>query len=121
MYGLITYAPVVSYFHSMSTFIYYKSGVFGCPSTIDKDLNHGVEVVGYDAGGNYLIKNSWGTKWGINGFAYINKTNDCGLSMYVYQFVNGESNRTNTKICSTTSSFFLTTIPLILFFTYLLI
>jgi hypothetical protein len=48
----------------MSNFIYYKSGVFSCPSTTDEQLNHGVEVVGYDASGNFIIKNSWGRSGG---------------------------------------------------------
>jgi hypothetical protein len=33
------------------------------------DLNHGVTLVGYDSAANYwVIKNSWGTGWGISGF-----------------------------------------------------
>lgn len=61
----------------------YSSGVYaGCPdfNTSVGSLNHAVLVVGYDSNGNYIIKNSWGTNWGENGFATISKDFDCGLT-----------------------------------------
>jgi C1A family cysteine protease len=52
----------------------YKSGVFDqCTST---KCNHAVTVVGW---GNengkdfWLIKNSWGSNWGANGFMKVKK------------------------------------------------
>ena len=49
-----------------NAFSSYKSGIYKCNySYIDNDLNHAVEVIGYNLTGNYyIIKNSWGTKWG---------------------------------------------------------
>jgi hypothetical protein len=105
----------------MSNFIYYKSGVFSCPSTTDEQLNHGVEVVGYDANGNFIIKNSWGTKWGLNGFAYINARNNCGITMYAYRFVGGVGNRTNGKVCSNNNGLALKVSALLTFLLLLLI
>ena len=62
-------------------FVNYGSGVFQCSYTwTDYQINHAVQVVGYNNTGNYyIIKNSWGTDWGMNGFAYIDMDNDCAL------------------------------------------
>ncbi len=68
----------------------YGSGVYsGCPSSFTEsynNINHAVIIIGFDINGNYIIKNSWGTSWGENGFGIINKNNDCGLSAVVVQF-----------------------------------
>ena len=68
---------------SHMSFQLYHSGVYEpliCSST---NLDHGVLVVGYgteDGKDYFLVKNSWGTTWGIQGyFKIINKNNKCGL------------------------------------------
>ena len=41
----------------------------------DRLGGHAVQIVGYDAsidGGSYIVKNSWGTGWGDNGYGTIN-------------------------------------------------
>lgn len=49
---------------------YYKSGVFNdCHS--NEILDHAVLLVGYQAGVGWKIKNSWGVKWGEEGYAWI--------------------------------------------------
>jgi cathepsin L len=67
----------------------YSSGVYsGCPSDYNTSyaaINHAVIIVGLDANKNYIIKNSWGTNWGNQGFATVSSTNDCGLVSWVYQ------------------------------------
>jgi cathepsin L len=66
----------------------YKSGVYtGCPNFANAfaTINHAVVIVGMDADKNYIIKNSWGTRWGDSGFATISSVNDCALSAYVFQ------------------------------------
>lgn len=41
--------------------------------------NHAVLVVGYDAEGNWIIKNSWGEDFGENGYITISKNFNCNL------------------------------------------
>jgi C1A family cysteine protease len=56
----------------------YRSGVFNnCASSI----NHAVLLVGV-VGGNWKIKNSWGTSWGEAGFIRLAGGNTCGLCAY---------------------------------------
>ena len=51
----------------------YAGGVFsGCPAG-KPFRNHAVLLVGYDIFGNWIIKNSWGTNWGDNGYIIISK------------------------------------------------
>jgi len=67
----------------------YESGVF--TGTCGTGLDHGVLVVGYgneDGSDYYLIKNSWGTTWGVQGYiklgrgpSYNNGNGQCGLLM----------------------------------------
>jgi len=39
------------------------------------------------AAGDYIIKNSWGTSWGDQGYATISQTADCGITSNVYQLL----------------------------------
>lgn len=55
-------------------FRFYKDGVIDVPLNVSKALNHAVLLVGYDydeQGEYWIIQNSWGRKWGINGFGKI--------------------------------------------------
>lgn len=56
---------------------FYSSGVFG---TCGSSLNHGVLLVG-STDAYWLIKNSWGTRWGENGFMRIKRGNTCGIAL----------------------------------------
>lgn len=68
-------------------FIGYGGGIFynaKCKAKVD-DLDHAVLVVGYGSenGHDYwLVKNSWGTRWGINGYGKMarNRKNNCGIA-----------------------------------------
>ena len=64
-------------------FHYYKGGIFGLQGECREDLHggHAITLIGYgtDNSGNdyWIIKNSWGTDWGKNGFAKISRSRDC--------------------------------------------
>ena len=56
--------------------IFYNSGLF---TDCDKNVNHAVLLVGYKKNYGWKIKNTWGTKWGENGFAWISEQNNCEI------------------------------------------
>ncbi|OAY60915.1 senescence-specific cysteine protease SAG39 [Manihot esculenta] len=68
-------------------FQFYSSGIF--TGSCGTELDHGVAAVGYGKsnGMNYwLVKNSWGTQWGEEGYIRMQKDVDakeglCGIAM----------------------------------------
>lgn len=88
MKDIISYAPIAVAMYAKSTpdFMSYSGGVYtGCPTNFSESVslvNHAVIIVGYDADGNYIIKNSWGPTWGENGYGVISKSADCGMSYW---------------------------------------
>ncbi|KAI4333833.1 hypothetical protein L6164_018594 [Bauhinia variegata] len=73
---------------SGSAFQFYSSGVF--TGECGTELDHGVTAVGYgtaDDGTKYwLVKNSWGTQWGEQGYIRMQRGIDakegiCGIAM----------------------------------------
>jgi len=66
--------PVSTAIYASDAMSYYTSGCFEWGTT--SNVNHGVLIVGYDDAecnnqGAWIIKNSWGTGWGENGFMKI--------------------------------------------------
>jgi C1A family cysteine protease len=67
----------------------YKSGIF--TGSCGTNLDHGVLLVGYgtfEDDDYYLVKNSWGTTWGADGYIYLGRgsqyndgAGQCGLLM----------------------------------------
>lgn len=72
-------------------FISYKAGIFydRLCSGDEENINHAVLVVGYgednSTGKDYwIVKNSWGTEWGDNGYIKMrrNRRNNCNIASF---------------------------------------
>ncbi|GAM19710.1 hypothetical protein SAMD00019534_028850 [Acytostelium subglobosum LB1] len=71
------------------TWMTYQSGII--TTDCAADLDHCVQVVGYDVDTTsnipyYIVRNSWGTTWGQEGYIYIGEgSNLCGITEEVTQ------------------------------------
>jgi len=65
-----------------SGFQFYSGGVFS--GVCGTNLDHGVNLVGYGTAGSqnyWILRNSWGTSWGEQGYMRIIRgKNECGLA-----------------------------------------
>ena len=72
--ALCKYGPIAACVKVTEAFQAYKSGVFDefAEVSSDRDINHAITIVGWDDTKQaYLVKNSWGTSWGENGYVWV--------------------------------------------------
>lgn len=63
--------PIVASIFASSSLFSYTTGVYNV-NVGGGSSNHAIMIVGWDdAKGAWLIKNSWGTNWGENGFGWV--------------------------------------------------
>jgi len=65
-----------------NNFMFYSSGVFTLdPSACTNYVDHAVGLIGYGVTKNgtryYIVRNSWGTSWGMDGYVYWNRDPQC--------------------------------------------
>lgn len=72
---LYTYGPVAIAVRCSTNFYSYSSGVFN--EDVAYSVDHAVVAIGY-ASNYFLVRNSWGTSWGVSGHIYLGR----GLSSY---------------------------------------
>lgn len=67
--AILQYGPIAVDVAASSSWDYYKGGVKkNCGA---KSINHMVNIVGWDGKGNWIMRNSWGEKWGDAGYALM--------------------------------------------------
>ncbi|KAM6158911.1 dipeptidyl peptidase 1 [Rhynchocyon petersi] len=87
---LVNHGPMAVAFEVYDDFLHYREGIYHHTGLRDpfnpfELTNHAVLLVGYGTdstnGQNYwLVKNSWGTGWGENGYFRIRRgTDECGI------------------------------------------
>ena len=66
----------------------YSSGIItlkDCPAPADPTgLDHGVAIVGWGVENDItyaILKNSWGTRWGEQGYFRVGINNACGVAL----------------------------------------
>ncbi|MFI8817956.1 MULTISPECIES: C1 family peptidase [unclassified Streptomyces] len=79
-----TTGPLAAFMQTYMDFGFYESGVY-YPTSTESTGYHCLALVGYnDDGGYWIVKNSWGTEWGMEGFGYI-KYGVCGLDKKMWR------------------------------------
>ncbi|OQR88018.1 cysteine protease family C01A [Achlya hypogyna] len=80
--------PLAVALSAKGAFKSYTSGVYTCPAITSSDMiDHALLLVGYDTGsdGDYwILKNSYGVTWGLQGFVHVKADNmlNCGLNVF---------------------------------------
>jgi hypothetical protein len=78
--AIYQYGGVSACIYADNYFMAYTGGVFS-DSNYYNTTNHAIILVGWDdAKGAWLLKNSWGPSWGINGFMWI-KYGTCNVGL----------------------------------------
>lgn len=75
--ALLQYGPIACDIYAGGQLMNYSSGVYN--SCVSGNLNHMITIEGWnDEGGYWIMRNSWGTGWGMNGYMNIKYTSKTG-------------------------------------------
>jgi C1A family cysteine protease len=78
--------PLVTTLTVYTDFLLYKSGVYK-QTTGKAEGGHAISIIGYDDTKQaYIIRNSWGPDWGMDGFAYVSYDDISGVGSETYLF-----------------------------------
>eukprot|EP01105_Mastigella_eilhardi_P000902 TRINITY_DN1110_c0_g1_i1.p1 TRINITY_DN1110_c0_g1~~TRINITY_DN1110_c0_g1_i1.p1 ORF type:complete len:333 (+),score=104.07 TRINITY_DN1110_c0_g1_i1:84-1082(+) len=87
--AIATKGPVSVAIDVLDSFVDYHSGVYYEPNCTMTNLIHEVLAVGMGHDNisgmdYYIVKNSWGTDWGMDGYIWMaaNRVNNCGIASY---------------------------------------
>lgn len=88
MKALLAKGPLVTTMICHQSFMNYVSGVYHNLGASDPIVGgHMIAIVGYDdTKGAWLLRNSWGTEWGMAGYCWI-KYGDSNIDNTMYQIV----------------------------------
>jgi C1A family cysteine protease len=83
-WALMNYGAVATYMYINESFPYYNGGTYSYYYNGADGINHAVDIVGWNdnydknnfgitpaGNGAFIVKNSWGSNWGDNGYFYI--------------------------------------------------
>lgn len=83
----------------------YESGIFDTCNKTHIDLDHAVQLVGFGTdpklGQYWIVRNSWGTLWGENGYIRLHKSSEisCGVDMLSTVSKDCSKKFTEEKVC----------------------
>jgi C1A family cysteine protease len=84
--AILSIGPISVAIDAENDFQFYSSGIFTSNTCSETQLDHAVTVVGFGRTSNgtsyYIVKNSWGTDWGQDGYIYFNADipDMCGIA-----------------------------------------
>ncbi|XP_028030413.1 digestive cysteine proteinase 2-like [Bombyx mandarina] len=80
----VNHGPLSVSIDATDKFSLYTGGIFYDTTCTTKRLNHEMALVGYgerDGDTYWIIKNSWGPDWGVEGYLLISsRNNNCGIA-----------------------------------------
>tara|TARA_B100000767_G_scaffold275476_1_gene312618 strand:- start:2058 stop:3137 length:1080 start_codon:yes stop_codon:yes gene_type:complete len=85
--ALLRVGPLSVAINAGGDFMNYESGIYSPDECDPNSLDHAVTLVGFGKTKKkekyYIVKNSWGTDWGMDGYIYMSADNPniCGIAM----------------------------------------
>lgn len=79
--------PISVVLEAKDEFRFYEGGIYdgkNCTGTIK--INHAMTIVGYDSIGDrdyWIVRNSWGQNWGLQGYMYVKRNSSSTLGFGV--------------------------------------